>query len=63
MIEYHNKITTLYSRLSVGDEDRSGGESRHCKSKAFLGKETADKHSPLYDDDGRFLTVQRLIHR
>ena len=27
MIEYHNKITALYSRLSVGDEDRDGGES------------------------------------
>ena len=26
MIEYHNKITALYSRLSVGDEDRDGGE-------------------------------------
>lgn len=25
MIEYHNKITALYSRLSVGDEDRDGG--------------------------------------
>ena len=24
MIEYHNKITALYSRLSVGDEDRDG---------------------------------------
>ncbi|ERJ79956.1 hypothetical protein HMPREF1987_02136, partial [Peptostreptococcaceae bacterium oral taxon 113 str. W5053] len=27
MIEYTNKITALYSRLSVGDEDRDGGES------------------------------------
>ena len=27
MIEYHNKITALYSRLSVCDEDRDGGES------------------------------------
>ena len=26
MNEY-NKITALYSRLSVGDEDRDGGES------------------------------------
>ena len=23
----YNKITALYSRLSVGDEDRDGGES------------------------------------
>ena len=28
MIEYHNKITALYSRLSVGDEDRDGGASK-----------------------------------
>ncbi len=27
MIEYATKITALYSRLSVGDEDRDGGES------------------------------------
>lgn len=26
MIEYHNKITALYSRLSVGDEDREAAE-------------------------------------
>ncbi|EMB23460.1 hypothetical protein HMPREF9723_00598 [Treponema denticola OTK] len=36
MIEYHNKITALYSRLSVGDEDRDGARAK------------ADKHSPLY---------------
>ena len=27
MMEYATKITALYSRLSVGDEDRDGGES------------------------------------
>ena len=26
----YNKITALYSRLSVGDEDRDGGESNSC---------------------------------
>ena len=37
MIEYHNKITALYSRLSVGDEDRDGGESNSIvNQKAFL---------------------------
>ena len=37
MIEYHNKITALYSRLSVGDEDRYGGESNSIvNQKAFL---------------------------
>ena len=28
----YNKITALYSRLSVGDEDRDGGESNSMKS-------------------------------
>lgn len=37
MIEYTNKITALYSRLSVGDEDRDGGESnRIVNQRAFL---------------------------
>ena len=37
MIEYTNKITALYSRLSVGDEDRDGGESNSIvNQKAFL---------------------------
>lgn len=33
----YNKITALYSRLSVGDEDRDGGESNSiANQKAFL---------------------------
>ena len=37
MIEYATKITALYSRLSVGDEDRDGGESNSIvNQKAFL---------------------------
>ena len=37
MIEYTNKITALYSRLSVCDEDRGGGESNSIvNQKAFL---------------------------
>ena len=31
MNEY-NKITALYSRLSVGDEDRDGGESNSIQN-------------------------------
>jgi len=32
----NNKITALYSRLSVGDEDRDGGESNSIvNQKAF----------------------------
>ena len=33
----YNKITALYSRLSVGDEDRDGGESNSiANQKAFF---------------------------
>ena len=28
----YNKITALYSRLSVGDEDRAGGESNSIQN-------------------------------
>lgn len=43
MIEYHNKITALYSRLSVGDEDRDGGESNSIvNQKAFLERYARD---------------------
>jgi len=31
----YNKITALYSRLSVGDEDRDGGES-NCPQLKWL---------------------------
>ena len=35
----YNKITALYSRLSVGDEDRDGGESNSIQNqKIFLEK-------------------------
>ena len=32
----YNKITALYSRLSVGDEDRDGGESNSMQQKIVL---------------------------
>ena len=32
----YNKITALYSRLSVGDEDRDGGESNSIHPLLFL---------------------------
>src|SRR5699024_6823705 len=32
----YNKITALYSRLSVGDEDRDGGESNSIQNKKKL---------------------------
>ena len=38
MIEYTNKITALYSRLSVGDEDRDGGESNSIVKTMEIGR-------------------------
>ena len=32
----YNKITALYSRLSVGDEDRDGGESNSIQNQDFI---------------------------
>lgn len=33
----YSKITALYSRLSVGDEDRDGGESNSIRCFEFDG--------------------------
>ena len=55
MNEY-NKITALYSRLSVGDEDRDGGESNSIvNQKAILSKYAKENHFPnpqFFVDDG-----------
>ena len=32
----YNKITALYSHLSVGDEDRDGGESNSIQNQEIL---------------------------
>ena len=32
----YSKITALYSRLSVGDEDRDGGESNSIQNQELL---------------------------
>ncbi len=60
MTEY-NKITALYSRLSVGDEDRDGGESNSIvNQKAFLERYAQQKklinirHYIDDDESGRF---------
>lgn len=34
----YNKITALYSRLSVGDEDRDGGESNSISNQELICK-------------------------
>ena len=47
----YNKITALYSRLSVGDEDRDGGESNSIQNqKIFL--ENYAKGQPFILVDG-----------
>ena len=57
----YNKITALYSRLSVGDEDRDGGESNSIQNqKKFLEsyarqlKLTNIRHYIDDDESGRF---------
>jgi len=57
----YNKITALYSRLSVGDEDRDSGESNSIKNqKAFLEGYAQQqqlmniKHYIDDDESGRF---------
>ena len=57
----YNKITALYSRLSVGDEDRDGGESNSIQNqKIFLENYAKGQHLTnirhYIDDDesGRF---------
>lgn len=61
MIENMGKITALYSRLSVGDEDRDDGESNSIvNQKAFLERFTRQQRliniRYYIDDDesGRF---------
>ena len=57
----YSKITALYSRLSVGDEDRDGGESNSIQNqKTFLENYARGQHLTnirhYIDDDesGRF---------
>lgn len=41
----YSKITALYSRLSVGDEDRDGGESNSIQNqKIFLENYAKEQH-------------------
>ena len=60
----YSKITALYSRLSVGDEDRDGGESNSIQNqKIFLENYAVLKHyegyiiklstRKLYDESGQ----------
>ena len=69
MIEYTNKITALYSRLSVGDEDRDGGESNSIvNQKAFLERYARQhklmniRHYIDDDESGRFFDRSAYTH-
>ena len=45
----YSKITALYSRLSVGDEDRDGGESNSIQNqKIFLENYAKGKNARKY---------------
>jgi len=57
----NNKITALYSRLSVGDEDRDGGESNSIQNQRIFLEQYAGqqklcniKHYVDDDESGRF---------
>ena len=42
----YSKITALYSRLSVGDEDRDGGESNSIQNQKIFFGELCQRAAP-----------------
>ena len=52
----YSKITALYSRLSVGDEDRDGGESNSIQNQKRIletyAKQNGFSNLRWYTDDG-----------
>ena len=52
----YSKITALYSRLSVGDEDRDGGESNSIQNQKAMLEEFAARQGFTnivhFTDDG-----------
>jgi len=44
----YSKITALYSRLSVGDEDRDGGESNSIQNQQAIRFVTAENKDCPY---------------
>ena len=69
----YSKITALYSRLSVGDEDRDGGESNSIQNQKIILENYARgqhltniRHYIDDDESGRFLdrsAYSRMIER
>ena len=64
----YSKITALYSRLSVGDEDRDGGESNSIQNqKIFLENYARGQHLTnirhyIDDDEDRKSTRLNSSH-
>ena len=60
----YSKITALYSRLSVGDEDRDGGESNSIQNqKIFLENYARGQHLTNirhYIDDDEIMTFSTV---
>ena len=52
----YSKITALYSRLSVGDEDRDGGESNSIQNHDVIYK-GGFLPRKLHHDCGSFVTI------
>ena len=55
-MEKYGKITALYSRLSVGDEDRDGGESNSIQNHDVIYK-GGFLPRKLHHDCGSFVTI------
>ena len=51
----YSKITALYSRLSVGDEDRDGGESNSIQNQKIFLEKGAIPSSPKRKENRRSL--------
>ena len=51
----YSKITALYSRLSVGDEDRDGGESNSIQNQKIFLENYAGDQFVLRDSDHNVL--------
>ena len=59
----YSKITALYSRLSVGDEDRDGGESNSIQNQKMIllqyAKENRFPNPTFFVDDTAIMGLNR----
>ena len=63
MMEYATKITALYSRLSVGDEDRDGGESNSIVNQKVFLERYARGHNPNAHSEKELALIRRILKR